>query len=322
MSFLDVLEKAAEVPETVLIKFFYHYKVSGNTLHFFYEGLDDQSFYGNYIQSIYQLDWKFYHYVCDGKHNVYDTYRSINWEKFNKSRVLFFTDKDLDDILGIDNIKDYNIYETKFYSIENYVVNSEVYKRFLREICYITNDKLIDELCNKFDEQLKLFQLKMKSLSAWVVYCRANKLKVNLSDIDIDKIFMIDSGFNLIRRVSKPYSSPFQYVCASTKTQFYCLTDIKRIMAQLATINPPKMYIRGKYEMWFFYAFCENTIRTTIPLINKEVKAFNKKADKKATKSKVTISIKPENILQIAAPRVRIPVDLLEFLRTNYYRLN
>lgn len=321
MAFIDVLEKAGDIPEASYIKFLHQYKFKDKTLHFFFEGQDDQSFYVNFLENIFPEDYTFYYYVCNGKDNVYTNYKDINWSVYNKNRVLFFTDKDLDDIIGVTNVKDENIFETKYYSIENYLVTAEVYGRFLREICYIMEDQVIDDLKKEFIKQLDFFTEKMTSISAWVVYCRKNKLPVNLSDIDISKIFSISNDFKIKRNLSGGYKTPFEYICSTTKTRHYNFTEIKKISKDLQNIKPAKKFLRGKYELWFLYAFCKNTIDITIPFLNKEIKKHNTSNEVKKTKCKVTIPIKPENIIQITAPRVRLSADIANFLKENLRKI-
>lgn len=321
MTFIDVLEEAGNIPEASYIKFLHQYKFTNKTLHFFFEGLDDQSFYVNFIENIFPEDYTFHYYVCNGKGNVYTNHNDINWTVYNKNRVLFFTDKDLDDILGIAYTKDENIFETQYYSIENYLVTSEVYCRFLREICYITDNDVIDDLKEIFLTQLDKFSELMTQISAWVVYCRKNRLDINLSDIDISKLFKITSTFEVKRNVSSGHKNPFEYICAATKTAYYNFKEIKDIATNLKQIRPAKKFLRGKYEIWFLYAFCKNTIDITIPELNKEIKKHNQANKIKLTKCKMTIAVKRENIIQITAPRVRLPSDVSDFLNSNLKKI-
>lgn len=321
MTFLDLLTAAAYIPEANHIKLLHQYKFHENTVHFFFEGLDDQSFYANYIENTFPNHFIFHYYVCDGKQNVYNQYLDLNWNAYNKNRILFFTDKDLDDILGLTYPNDENIFETSFYSIENYLVQPDVFKRFLRENCYITDTRIISDLAFQFTTQLEIFSKSMLSISSWVVYCRKNNFKVNLSDIDISKIFEISIDFKIKKKVSSGHRNPFEYICETTKTSHFNIQSIKEIYKQLKEIHPPKIFIRGKYELWFLYAFCKNTIDVTVPKINKEIKKYNSTNENKLTKCKVAISIRPENIVQVLAPRVRIPNDISTFLNTNYGKI-
>lgn len=317
MGFLELLEEAGEISEGTFIKFLHQYKTKKKDVHFFFEGLDDQSFYVNHIESIYPSDYRFYYYVCNGKEFVYQIYKDIEWTSFNRSRVLFFVDKDLDDILKISQIEDQNIFVTGFYSIENYLVTSDVFSRLLRETCFLNDDQTINFLIDKFESQLTTFSKLMTRISAWVVYCRRNDLDVNLNEIEIDKIFEINKELKVRRKVKSGHKTPFEYICSATKTTHYHLREIMGIVEELRKIPSAKIFIRGKYELWFLYAFYIATIDSIIPEINQRIKEINKLNRRKLPKCKVTISIRPENILQISAPRVRIPGELRSFLLAN-----
>lgn len=317
MTFIDVLNSAVTLSETSYIKFLYQYKFKDKTLHFFFEGLDDQAFYLNFIESIFPEDYICFFYVANGKDNVYQNYKDINWKVYNKNRVMFFTDKDFDDFLGKVQVKDENIFETKYYSIENYLVTEDTFGRFLREICYITNDAIIDNLKDKFTKQLKVFSTYMIPLSAWMIYCRSKLFKVNFSDIDMANLFELNSNFEIKKTTKRGHEKLFEYVCSVTKTSYFDYSEIKKNYSKLKATPDYKLFLRGKYELWFFYAFCKNTVDVIIPKLNEEIKKHNKINTLKLTKCKVTISIKPENILQIAAPRVRVPKEISNFLNNN-----
>ena len=320
MSFLNILNIAGEIPEVAYTKFLQQYKFNAKTIHFFFEGGDDQSYYVNFIEAIFPEEYTFYYYICNGKDNVYQNYNDINWATYNKRRALFFTDKDVDDLIGKLYVKDYNVFETEYYSIENYLVNNSVYKRFLKELCLITNESAISQLKLKFESELKRFYSLMAIISAWVIYCRKNNYKINLSDIDMSKIFHIGHDFIINKKKPPGYKTCFDYICSATKTAFFNLEEIKSIASTITSLNP-KYFIRGKYELWFMYAFCKATIEVTIPELNAEIKKYNKSNLKKLPKSKITVSITLDNLMQILGPRTKIPPKLNLFLTENFQAL-
>lgn len=321
MAFLDTLIAAGYAPEANHIKFLHQYKFTDNTVHFFFEGLEDQSYYANYIESTFPEHFILNYYVCDGKANVYAQYSRVNWSVYSKNRVLFFTDKDVDDLVGISYTVDENIFETLYYSIENYLVESEVFKRFLRENCFITDTRVINNLATTFDLQLQNFSQKLIPISAWVIHCRKNSYRVNLSDIDISKIFEISNDFRIEKKTPAGCNHAFDYICKATNTTHFDFGDIRSIIANLKTINPHKKFIRGKYELWFLYAFCKNAVDVVVPKINAEIRKYNSVNTIKATKCKVTVQIKPENIVQLLAPKVRMPRDIQDFLSSNFQKI-
>jgi hypothetical protein len=99
------------------------YKSTDNSIHIFHEGKDDPSFYSNYLERGRLKRQRVYYYLFNNKKGVYFHYEKINWLKFKKNRLLFFVDKDLDDILEIKYPHDQNIFVTKYYTIENYLIS-------------------------------------------------------------------------------------------------------------------------------------------------------------------------------------------------------
>jgi len=317
MNFKDILENAGEIPETAYIKFLHQYKKRGKTIHLFFEGQEDQSFYISHVENIFPREYELFYYLCDGKSNVEQNYNDINWFVFSKNRILFFIDKDFDDIIETRKISDENIFETKYYSIENYFVTSECYARFLKEICGIKTAAVIKELLDQFDSQLSLFHKSIRLTIAWIIFCRKNRHNINLNDIDLSKLFEINNQLEFKRCLSKPYKSIFEYLFDTTKCSHFDSNEIFKINRRLRSISEPKNYVRGKYEFWFMFSFYKKTMDSLIPFLNEEIKKRNTLNKTKIPKYKVHIELKETNICEIMGPRVRMPIELSDFLNRN-----
>ena len=77
--------------------------------------------------------------------------------KISKNQVLFFRDKDFH---KIDKEQPENIFTTKYYSIENYLINKEVFTLLLRYY-FDYDDITINEKKEKFDELFNEFYKKL-----------------------------------------------------------------------------------------------------------------------------------------------------------------
>src|SRR5712692_6370908 len=98
MSFVDLLRQSRSRPVSVFHKFLVSYEPNGMRTHAFVEGFPDLAFYRNYIEQ-YVDAGSLRMYNCEGKASVYQTYAKVV-ERFPRCRrVVFFVDKDLDDIL-------------------------------------------------------------------------------------------------------------------------------------------------------------------------------------------------------------------------------
>ncbi|UTA66721.1 MULTISPECIES: DUF4435 domain-containing protein [Emticicia] len=322
MSFLKTLLLAAEIPEASYIKFLQQYKLKKNTFHVFFEGEEDRSFYVNYIETLIPENYAKFYYVCNGKDNVYQNHDSINWKIYNKNRALFFTDKDFDDILNVKRKSDENIFVTAFYSFENYLVNGSILERFLRELCRLEVDNHVKALKDIFEIELKKFSDNVLVMSAWLIYVIKNDYPTNFNEIDLDKIFVIDNDLKIKRRQRKDYKSLYTYLCKSTGTNHnLSFRDVLLIARQLKQLSVPKVYIRGKYELWFLFIFCRKVGNSTIEEIKENIKAFNKNNNVKISKPNLSIELKLQNIVHIMAPRIPIPSDVKKFLDLNIAKL-
>lgn len=310
MSFLSKLNAAIQNPVSNHIKFLTQYKKNEKSLHLFFEGEGDFSFYTGFVQQLAPT-YKLYYYLCEGKKNVFECYNSIQWSFYLKNRCLFFTDKDYDDFVGKVWHSDENIYETKYYSIENYVVVNTVLERFLREICHIHDDGLISEILAKFEVQLSVFVNSLQLLSAWIIYHRKINSKLNLNNIDLADIFCFNDELEL--HIKHHASDLIEHVenctqCCTDRTDNEIWQEIYFIQQNLTSITNHKFYIRGKFEIWFLFAFCKCTVDRLIPNLN---------LVKTRKKYKVQIQLNQQNILQIIAPRLIIPDEVKEFIDKN-----
>lgn len=317
LSFLEYLNQEGDAPESEYIKFLTQYKSNGKTVHFFIEGEDDQAFYVNYINFFLPRGFKAYYYICNGKKNVLQNYVDIQWSFYKKNRVLFFIDKDFDDILGRSRRFASNIYVTDYYSIENYVVNEYIYERFLREICGLNMLNNIDILKKRFNEQYHLFCDLLIPFLSWIIYCMKNMLPITINEIDLSKLFKIDDNLKVCKENSSGYTSAFRYICDVSNVNEFKLKEVLQCARLLQKITDPKIYMRGKFEIWFFLNFCSRTMECVIPKLNKEIAQYNRKTKDKISKCKVRMHISKENILPVFAPRVPIPDSLREFLICN-----
>jgi hypothetical protein len=318
MTFLDTLNAAANIPEASYITFLQQYKFKDTTIHLFYEGVEDSVFYNTYIQNLIDSNHSTQVYICDGKNNVLQNYNDINWNKYNKNRVLFFIDKDLEDIQSKNIITDENIFRTKYYSIESYLVCSEVLERFLKETCNLQDQPLINNLKAKFNDELVRFHKKLLTLSCWIVFCRGNNLILNLNDIKITDFIKLDADLTVIKQIPNTYISMYDYVCNRIRLcHLVPYVEILRLCKTLPNTYGYKSFVRGKYELVFLYLFCKKVVDNVLPPINKGIAGLNKANPGNIMRKCKIFSITEDNIFDVLAPKVKIPDELKYFLVHN-----
>ena len=179
----------------------------------------------------------------------------------------------------------------------------------------------IDSLRKKMNEQLPLFYCSITVLMAWILFCRENRLKLNLSDVDISKLYDIDTDFNITRLRKIEGKSFFGYISSNTNVENFDFKRVLTITKELSNISNPKVFVRGKFELWFLFAFCKKTTDVIIPRLNKSIKAVNRVSSVKYPKCKIHVSITYQNILQLLAPRIKSPESVQKFLSLNFGKI-
>jgi hypothetical protein len=300
MDFLNYLKETARSDISTHTKFLQQYRRNDNSIHIFVEGKDDPSFYSNFIDRYRRKGQRIYFYRAKNKKSVYSNYEKIDWDKYAKNRVLFFVDKDFRDILNENLPFDTNIFETKYYSIENYLVNKSMFSRCLRELLGITDDKLISKITRDFIIQLANFHKEIMPIIALILYFRKRNIVANLNQVKLEKVFNIKERVKRKKNIKQflehqmgvSESAPFKEVLNNIRT--------------LKEIKNSKYYVRGKYEMWFFIKF-----------LNEIPKIMNQNRKKGQEKIKLSVNLTSSTAVSILAPRLRIPSELKVFLDNN-----
>jgi len=300
MEFLDYLKNAAKSSTSVYTKFLQQYKFGDSGLHIFYEGKDDPSFYSNYIERYRSKKQRVYYYRANNKKSVYHNYSQVDWNKYKKNRVLFLVDKDFRDILNETYPDETNIFETKYYSIENYLVTKSMFARSLRELLSIDDDKTINKITREFIIQLNNFHKEIMPIIALILYFRESNLNANLNQIDLSQVFEFKEKVKRKRNIKEfleksmdvPNEAPWK--------------DVLRHIRSLKEIDNSKYFVRGKFEMWFFVKF-----------LNSLPEILNCDRKKGEPKYKLNVNISESTFVQVLAPRLRIPTELKVFLDEN-----
>tara|TARA_R110001599_G_scaffold331474_1_gene546278 strand:+ start:3167 stop:4075 length:909 start_codon:yes stop_codon:yes gene_type:complete len=299
-TFLDIIQELDdESPEGVYLEFLLQYRFNDLNFHFFFEGYEDPSFYNGLLESIIKEDS--FQYIGKGKYKLYQLHQDIDWGKYNKNRVLFFTDRDYTELIGESLLKDENIYITDYYSIENHIVNEEVLDRILREIFHISSIKKRAEAKSKFKIEYNKFFRAISYLIAWIVYIKRNNIKVTLNEIDLGKLFRFSKEIDFKARGGK--QTEYLEKITGVTTPENSWGDILKIINEIRTMNP-KVVIRGKFEIWFFIQF----------LIEYK--------DSLAKPNKVNTHLTNANCIEICAPRVIMPESLVRFIHENYGKIH
>jgi hypothetical protein len=282
-------------------KFLTNYDANSLRIYAFVEGDADEAFYRAQIQKYVPEQKLIYTYNCEGKAGVAAAYQDIVARYASCERVLFFLDKDIDDIVGIPWPNDPRIFVTEYYSIENYVVNRQALGRYLNDYVKIRKvDFDMDQVLVQFDADLAHFQRLMLPVMAWIVFMRRSGARVNLHDVDISQLLQVNDNGNC----RKPQRRSMAYLERVTQANAPSPTwkQMKATATELKRLAP-KMYIRGKFEAWWFVEFCRR--------ITEGLQAVVREVDGSI---RIHAQLNANTFIQLLAAGVETPPPLNAFL--------
>ncbi|SEW51619.1 DUF4435 domain-containing protein [Chitinophaga arvensicola] len=312
------------------------------TLHLFVEDDDDYDFYRSFAVRIYN-GYEIQKYSQKGKQNLVDAFNQIEWARYNPGRVLFFYDKDYDDLLGNAQPIASNLFKTSHYSLENYFVIDEVYRIILSKFFYDVPPQMIDDVIRDIKPLYDLFVGKLKIITSWILIYRKKGQDCDLDEIKFEDLFyrnksnlscikMLTTGqyTKLMNDPNVPPQDRKRYRIKSLRSileestkadpSFFAFKEFVSNFRQINGISEKKQYLRGKYEFWFIF-------RVFFPYFKEKSDEFNRKAH--AHNSILTnvikipgivqkTLIKEDNIFGIVPQWMKIPADIDLFLRNNH----
>jgi hypothetical protein len=301
MTFIDDLRMARSGRTAVLHEFLLRYDPKQRKLHAFFEGYEDIPFYSGLIEQRLPQGDRLVTYRCGGKREVYELFHSVVQRYPKIKEALFFVDKDLDDILGEPWPTDPRIFVTDTYSIENYLVSTEVFARLCRDSLQMKRVEFpAERMVAQFERQLAMFQRLAIPLMAWIVAVRRSGQRPVLNDVNMGELFGVSidccvcvkshGRLRYLARVTGVLKAP-----GGLRQFLQIARELKRI--------PAKRIVRGKFEAWFFVEFWKSLIA--------QMRALAKEAGGDVA---VSVQLERSNFVHILAGRMVVPECLERFL--------
>ncbi|RZJ08973.1 MAG: DUF4435 domain-containing protein [Acidovorax sp.] len=308
MSYADYLRKQRNIFSAVWLQFSHAYKDSRREIFLFFEGQDDLTFFMPEIRRrANQSSVAISPFVCQGKRSVLRLIPVVRRRLDNNWRALFFVDKDVDNIVNQSRTTpDPYLYETDLYSIENYLVSSDTFSWFWTDILRLNPrdprlaffEKLYELLYEKTMQALT-------ALMAWSIFHRKKGRRPNLNNLNMSKIFKLDSSGRLHRQ-GKVLSLLDQYCGVITPPSSW--RGIRASARKLKTYRR-KEYIRGKFEIWFFVHF----IKLVIEILQSmgAPKTF-------PSLPSLQLALTEDNAIAVLAGRMPLPPSASHFLDSTW----
>jgi hypothetical protein len=136
-------------------------------------------------------------------------------------------------------------------------------------------------------------------ITAWVIHLRREGQWPTLNNVNLSDIFSFNEELilekkNEIKQVDE--ISIWEKMC-NVNTPAGCQSAIELVSKDLSALEP-KMYIRGKFELWFFVKFIVK-LEELVPEV------------------KLGLPIGENSAVKLLGPRLQIPSSLEKFLRGN-----
>lgn len=261
---MTLLEQMVDAQESTVVgfaEFLQRYTTGDTSLHCFYEGHEDNIYYHGHIRGVHRTE-NIHPYRCGGKSEVLEVFSLIAAKiEYKTARTLYFIDRDFDE-----HLQNPRVFETPYYSIENFYTQQFCLEEFL--IGHLG----ISAGTSDFDFAIALFQQLKQAfyqLSRPVnAYLRCYVRKRNLHGavrLHIDERIHFTGGvnesLNAFHVADIPANLPdLEVVFAAPGIVTQAEFDVE--LAVLSAEDEGKVG-RGKFELQFMIAFM-NRFKTAI----------------------------------------------------------
>lgn len=309
MTMIEVHAAAVSSMSASYHEFLSRYSKNAKVVYGFVEGKEDPCFYRGFIELLLPEDWRVELWPAGNKDRVYEIHKNIDWRRFKKSRVCFFVDRDLSDMIPETLAHDANIYVTTGYSIENDVVNKAACHRVLSELCgfSIADHGNLEAVCELFEQELDIFLQAMMPIMAWILACRRGGKRPNLNGIQMRDLFSFANGRLQTNATPNGKANVLVYLHDQCNVIHTPGVDIGPTQAEFVRKKTYKKFTRGKYVFWFLVEFCNTVHRDATTLFKGMTKP-----------PKMHLNLSDSNGMAVIGPRARIPKSLQNFLQLTF----
>jgi hypothetical protein len=304
MSFTDVLRAARGGRTTILHQFLTTYNPSRNRVHLFVEGDVDPVFYEFFLRP-YLEDKTSVSHVCGGKPKVFEIFAEVTKRYPACKDVLFFVDKDLDDLLASPIPTDPRIYTTDSYSVESFFANRGVVGSFLASNVKVRGTVIdLAPVLEAFDKQLDGFNRSISPVMAWIVAVRRTGGRPNLADVKAGELALINQAGIVQSRWGKRYAYLSRVTGLAVGTVSW--REVLSACRQVSRLEP-KQYVRGKFHAWFVATF----IKFAVAQMGRVAAEVNGSVS-------TALHIEPGNVVRLMLPGIQIPASLERFFEFHF----
>jgi hypothetical protein len=298
-SFLDALKAAPTSSRAKLNIFLLSFQPQGQAIAIFLEGRDDPSLIRVNVQRFAEPKALSVEMTILGnKKEVLNAYDYLGKRFPNNPRIMFFVDKDHDDLIGETRgtKTQQSLFVTEHYSIENYLVSEPAIAAILTDLWGLdSSSEAIAIACQKFHQFQRDYRQVFLPWMAWLLATRRLGQKPNTNNIKVS-ILKVDINYQIMFNWKPDILTHLGRVCNVNIQPDP--TTIDSTIRELEAL-PTKVWLRGKQELWCLIKFLNR--------LEEEVKTGK-------VKLKIRSPIDINNIVELLAPRLPCPSDLRDYL--------
>lgn len=249
---IEKIKKERSNAQSIFTKFTKNRELFNKKMFCFFEG-EDRKYYGSRIEEYANIpEEEIIFYSCSGKEQVLKLYKMLK-NKYMNVQKMFFVDKDYDNIEC-----EKELYVTPGYSIENFYVTENAFKKILhKEFGINTIDKDFNKCLNNFNDRKEEFNSQIIKLNGWLYYQkeqikRKGVVYINYQNFKLNKIFDISINKLVIKTNINTQFLKKEY------TEAYEINDEE--LNKYTKIFDKEEKLRGKYQLEFFKAILQDMI--------------------------------------------------------------
>ncbi|MFE8600931.1 DUF4435 domain-containing protein [Archangium violaceum] len=297
MSRVESLRKQRETTAAVWLQFITSIRSDVRQLYVFFEAGEDRSFYMPEIRRRAE-GWRLHPLTCANKIGVLEMLERARPRLNSSTLGLFFVDRDLDELMGIEVPVDERLFVTAHYSIENYVTTPEGLEIMLSEVMQLSmSDFDLQRIADAYRNAQAIFFKRMRSVMTWIVGHLMDGARPQLNNLDVESLVCVNRDLS-VQRQRKDRVLYLQGACVVSPLQ----TSTYRAARLRTKRVSDKALVRGKYELSFFLAF----LRVVVAM---QTGANLRRAN--------SIQLSSSSIVTHLAPRIRCSDELKRFLAKN-----
>jgi len=245
---LEIFKASRDVAAALKIELLSFRSTNPDSIIFAFEGKEDKTIYSHWIRQ-FSVDFSYEPFPCQNKHRTLKLKEALERDLNNLERnVYFFVDRDFDDLA--DDANSSNLFVTDRYSVENYLVSTNVLDQILRnEFHCHGKPKCRESVIELFCTQYNLFLEQTKELNFRIFL--ASKIKISRTKAISSKIGSI--AIVELEGVKPSHTSIFEVVPLEREpTQ----AEMDRYRPEFEVLVRADRY-RGKFCFSFFKRWIE-----------------------------------------------------------------